>query len=142
MCRRRLIMLGIVLASGCTGNYTGGLAPGVSVERVLALKVGMSYEQVVAVLGPPVEVKRVAAGSELERLPNGSRESVVLSYGRPVIWAASYPLLWVRLDDNRLESVYAKQGFFGGTGDDGLYLYDKTGVVKGDNLEFRQVFGR
>ncbi len=85
------------------------LAPNVTVESIRAVQNGMTEDEVVAILGYP-----------LERRPSPVPDAVELAYSKPVHFAKWYPMLWVHVRDGVVISVYAKQYPF--VGDDvGIY---------------------
>ncbi len=110
------------------------LAEGITVESIRAVQNGMTEEEVVAILGNPVE-----------RAPSVSYpDAITLTYSRPAYFAKWYPMLWVHLRNDSVVEVYAKR-YIGWGGDDiGVYgtgndrrwetnLFEQTFPSKAEN---------
>lgn len=87
------------------------LAEGVTVEAIRAVQNGMTEEQVVAILGGPVE-----------RAPSVNYpDAITLTYSKPAYFAKWYPMLWIHLRNGRVSDVYAKRYIDWGIDDVGVY---------------------
>ena len=87
------------------------LAKGVTVESIRAVENGMTEEEVVAILGNPIE-----------RAPSVNYpDAITLAYSKPTYFAKWYPMLWVHLRNDRVVDVYAKRYIDWGTDDVGVY---------------------
>lgn len=105
--------LALVLAVSACRRFDG-LPPTVSAEAVAAVTIGMSKAEVIALLGPPVEVELKSA----EFYPAGSE---AWKYSRDLKCSlCRYPRLWIHLDPSgKVEEVYLKENFW--VDDRGVY---------------------
>ena len=134
------ILFGLVVLTGCSVSKAG-LAPSATSEAILSLKDGMTYDQILERIGPPLE-KRLSSdlsvGGVVYRrgssVQDPSRGDVVLMYSRPLGLFRAYPMLWVHLKDGKLFYVNAK--VYDGAGRDS---YVK---VSASNPLFWDVFGQ
>ncbi len=124
-----LVWLGSNLLGAVVSSRTG-LAPGVTRDGIRAVRLGMTREEVEAILGPPMSS---------ERTPYRER-GVTLTYSRPVPFARWYPMLWVHLREGRVISVYAKRYILWGIDDIGVYGLGAEGRWEG--TEFQATFQR
>lgn len=101
-CRRPFVFVALVVLSaceGCIGNYHGNLAPGVSVEKLLKVQSGMTYEQVVGILGQPLLMETfIGNGPDLRRTDDPRRGKVLLSYSQEIVYPAYTPNVYVSLE--------------------------------------------
>lgn len=146
----RMVSCRIVALTGClltTGlstagcEYRGGLAPEVTPARILSLKPGMTYYQVVEVIGEPIAARKKLDLGQMAPTTEVERGPVILDYARPVPWASSHPMLWIHLQDGVVVDIYAKRGGFGTPGDEGVYGYSLHGRWGGGE-EFHKLFSR
>lgn len=87
------------------------LAEGVTVESIRAVENGMTEEEVVAILGNPIE-----------RAPSVNYpDAITLTYSKPAYFAKWYPMLWIHLRNDRVVDIYAKRYIDWGTDDIGVY---------------------
>lgn len=101
-----------IIAIGWRVTHGGSrLAEGVTVEAIRAVKNGMTEEEVVVILGYPVE-----------RAPSVNYpDAIMLTYSKPAYFANWYPMLWVHLRNGKVFEVYAKRYINWGTDDVGIY---------------------
>jgi hypothetical protein len=144
-----IAILAALASLGCgRGQH---LSTGVTAERVLQLRPGMTYAEVVNIVGEPFEMERelpphkegsvtVVGRKEPTYDPNGSH--VTLTYSRRVGGVWSYPMLWVHLRAGRVDEVYAKRYFMFGVDDEGIYGYSTGKRPWGDAGRLRETFGR
>jgi len=147
---RRRHLLAVIAAAMITMAACSGadLAPGVTIDGILALRPGMSYEDVVRTIGKPFEMTRELP----EHLENGrpviGREvptvqtdqgHVVLIYFRRMKWVTQYPMLWVHLRDGYVEDIYAKRHDL--VDSTGIYGFGPHGTFGGADT-LGQVFPR
>jgi hypothetical protein len=88
------VLLVILAASACGGAPR--IAPGMTPTAIRSVKMGMTQQQVIAILGPPLRVR-----------PWG-HNSVIFDYAVPG-WATSSPGLWVHVENETVSTVQAKQ---------------------------------
>ncbi len=101
---RQIVALLVVLQAGCTWG------PAISSEQVRAVELGMSENDVTAILGSPLQSgpSTTFAG----------RRTLSYNRWRPV---PRYPMLWVHLEEGKVVEVYAKLYTDWGTEDQGVY---------------------
>lgn len=130
-----IFVLGVLVFASWRIIHEGSrLAESVTVESIRAVQNGMTEEEVVAILGNPVE-----------RTPSVSYpDAITLTYSRPAYFAKWYPMLWVHLRNDSVVEVYAKR-YIGWGGDDiGVYgtgndrrwetdLFEQTFPSKAEN---------
>jgi hypothetical protein len=149
---KRTHLFAIVIAAAMTGlTACGGadLAPHVTIDGILALRPGMSYEEVVSKIGEPFEMTRelpeheengvMVIGREVPILETNEGH-VVLIYFRRIKWATHYPMLWVHLRDGHVDEIYAKRHDF--MDSTGIYGYSRREERWGSADTLRQVFPR
>ncbi len=124
-----LVWLGSNL-HGAVATSRTGLAPGVTRDGIRAVRIGMTREEVEAILGPPMSS---------ERTPYRER-GVTLTYSRPMSFARWYPMLWIHLLEGRVISVYAKRYILWGMDDIGVYGLGAEG--RWEAREFEATFQR
>ncbi|MEN8098444.1 MAG: hypothetical protein ABFQ89_05165, partial [Chloroflexota bacterium] len=79
-----LSLVAFVFAGWWVTHGVSRLAKGVTVESIRAVENGMTEEEVVAILGDP-----------LERGPSEHyADGIVLTYSKPAYFAKWYPMLW------------------------------------------------
>lgn len=80
-------------------------------EAIRAIQNGMTEEQVLAIIGPP-----------LDRGPSShDPEVTTLVYSKSAYFARWYPMLWIHLRDGRVIDVYGKRYIDWGVDDMGVY---------------------
>jgi hypothetical protein len=133
--------------AGCGG---ADLASHVTVDGILALRRGMSYEQVVSKIGEPFEMERelpphqenglTVVGRQVPTVQTGEGH-VVLIYFRRMRWVTRYPMLWVHLRDGHVNEIYAKRHDL--VDSTGIYGYGPNDKEPWGTAEaLRQVFPR
>lgn len=104
------------------------LSPGVTVDAIRAIQIGMTEEEVYSILGQP-----------FHRGPASFDPAVLtLTYSKPVFLARWYPMLWVHLRDGRVIEVYAKRYIGWGTDDVVVYWLGEDGYWEAEL--FKQTF--
>jgi outer membrane protein assembly factor BamE (lipoprotein component of BamABCDE complex) len=115
--------LGVLFLAACMGSCsyssTSSLAPGVTVEKIRRVQIGMSRQQVEFILGPPIQV---------DDFTENSLPYVRLWYSRDPASTWRYPALRILLTADRVVTVTAlvTSGF-----DDKVVYW----VTKGRTLE-------
>jgi len=146
----RRVAVPCLMALACAACTAGADLPaGVTADRVLMLRPGMTYEEVTTIVGPPVRME-----TELPRHREGSMDvvhrqvptanpfgdRVVLTFSRPVRFAMSYPMLWVTLEKGRVTDIYAKRYDAWGLDSEGVYWYREGKDPWGGGADFRELF--
>lgn len=103
-----VLALAIVL-SGCV-SAARLASDRVDASRIRQIRIDMAESEVRAILGQPLSVERVPS------MP----DSATMNYTKRALYAWSYPMLWVHLEDGRVVSVYAK--LYKGFDDRGVYV--------------------
>lgn len=109
------------IASKCAPRFAG-LAPGVTVEGIRAVELGMSEAQVRELLGAPVASGPTETRYDRDFVPQYGCDSFAYEYGRPS--GAWWPMLWVGFRDGKVDGVYGKQ--YGPFDDLGVYSRNAT----------------
>jgi hypothetical protein len=126
------LLAAALLSSGCGKAWEpfgrAELSERVSVGTIRELRLGMSREEVVALLGEP-----------LSEGPNHSG-FYTLTFSKPVDVAGWYPMLWVHLRDGRVEQVFAKRYVEWGIDDRGVYSLNDGG--RWESNEFERTFAK
>ena len=107
-----ILALGAIAVAGWWVTHgVSRLAEGVTVEAIRAVQNGMTEEEVLAILGDPLE------RAPSDHYPDG----ITLTYSKPAYFAKRYPMLWVHLRNDKVDDVYAKRYEVWGVGDVGVY---------------------
>lgn len=118
-----LLLLGELVA-GCGSK---SVAPLATPENIRSVKLGMSQEQVHAILGEPL--------SKEPRVVDGMPPREIWVYSRPVSSAFRYPMLWVHFDSTGVVEVYAKKYVYWGADDEGIYGVSQRGEWEKPDFE-------
>jgi hypothetical protein len=78
------------------------LPPGVTIEKIRQVKVGMSRREVEVILGSPL-------GTEVRDRQLSGEGAETLVYSRRMSRLFRYSMLWVHLRNGRVESVYGRR---------------------------------
>ena len=124
------------------------IAPGVSYANLKKVTLGMSSQELISVLGPPLVVSsNTIAETYLVQLSSGHQETryapgriVTLTYVQPR-WGkvfVSQPALWIRFLDGKVSEVYAKEYWMG---NDAVMLVLSQETAY-ENPHAREVFAR
>jgi len=111
----------------CLGAGCGGVklaSNRVTVANIQRVSLGMSEDEVVAILGPPFEV---------EPQPCLGPCAKMMTYSRPVHGARSYPMLWVHSRGRGVNDVHAKRYVDWGADDVGIYSLSEDHPHPGDS---------
>lgn len=124
--RKWLIALGVLLALLLWDRYGSRL--GLNAERIVAIRPGMTMEEVRAVLGEPVR-QEVSRNVRFfcrcnEEQVCWAPERTTWTYTRkPLMRALPFPMLWVHFNSRgRVHLVYAKEYFALGLDNRGIYM--------------------
>ena len=80
------------------------------------LKLGMSYKEVISILGKPVSIK-----------DKYLRDGKTLTYTKPIKYAMTYPMLWVHFDKNyKVNCIFAKKYILWGGDNECIYGIDEN----------------
>jgi hypothetical protein len=110
-CSRWLFLLSVVVGGA-------DLSRGATADRVLMVRPGMTYQQVIEIFGGPVFIESelpphiedsVNVVHRLVRTIDPTGDHVVMTYPKPVRWAWTYPMLWITLKSGRVIDIYAKR---------------------------------
>jgi hypothetical protein len=144
-------LIAIVCNSAC--RHATDLAPGVTVDGILALRPGMTYSDVVATIGQPFSMEvelpvhkegPVMVSGRMVPTKDPAVGHVTLTYSRSLNLLTTYPMLWIHLQSGRVRSIYAKRyfalGLLGGD-DEGIYGYSAGDAPWGSVDVLRKAFG-
>ncbi len=107
-----VLLVGVLIfVSWRVTHGSSRLAEGVTVEAIRIVQSGMTEEEVVAILGEPLE------RAPLVNYP----DAITLTYSKPAYFAKWYPMLWIHLRNGRVFDVYAKRYIDWGIDDVGVY---------------------
>lgn len=131
----------LLVASGLFSiscSEAGEIAPGVTGERVLAVRPGMTYHDVVAAIGTPLETQRGESSTQPEDPMQGH---VALQYCRRTpAWA--YPMVTIWLRDGRVESIWVGRYSAFELDSERIYGYGVIGEPTGDREKVKRLFSR
>jgi len=132
MNERRAIAITVVLATtfAACAERVSSLAPLVTRDGIRAIKVGMTREEVEAILGTPITFSKEYADSDSDRWH-------LMTYSRTAFGGMWYPMLWVHLEDGRVSSVYAK-AYASDMSERGLYCHSES--ENWETPEFQRMF--
>ena len=124
---------------------------GVTADRVLALRPGMAYHDVIETIGPPLEMESempthtegaVPVVHRMVQTTDPTGPYVVLTYSRRVPWAVTYPMFWITLKAGHVTDIYVKHYYGWGIESDGIYGYAQGRTPWGGGVALRQEFER
>ena len=85
-------------------------------KNIEMIKLGMSSEDVISILGKPISIK-----------DKFLKDEKTFTYTEPIKYAMTYPMLWVHFDNNhKVNCIYAKKYIYWGADDECIYLIDKN----------------
>ena len=104
-----LLIIAFFLSMRILGTNSN-LTERVSVKKILEIKVGMTQNEVLGIIGKPFEIEQ------------SYQNKTTFVYSKPVKYSRNYPMLWVHFDkNNKVYGVLAKRYIYFGLDDEGIY---------------------
>ena len=116
MMKNTFYIILIIILGVCSIKFFGtnsDLSKGVTANKILQIKPGMTEDMVKSILGNPFEIKS-----------RNDQNEITYYYSKPVRLSKNYPMLWVHFDQNlKVCEVYAKRYIYFGADDEGIYNF-------------------
>ncbi len=122
---------GVLTFTGLRSN----LASEVTQQKIEAIEIGMSRDEVISLLGEPLSTDPFDDGI-------AETNNTVMNYSHFIVPFKSYPMLWVHLQDDQVVGVYAEihYGIGAGRALDETAVYSLNLDDQWQTAEFETIF--